>query len=128
MTIFSNFRDHVHLAQCFSTNATKMLMVSTCMDQPQGSFDKKLPVKCTLITPISLLAILKPPNHLYCLLSGTFHLQESTLMEKHPCLWKTLSVFCCRSPRETHDIRVQSRIDVPTVVPTPTLDLEFRDK
>ena len=29
-------------------------MASTCMDQPQGSFDKKLPIKCTIITPISL--------------------------------------------------------------------------
>ena len=125
MTIFSNFRDQLHLPQCFSANTTRMLMASTCMDQPQGSFDKKLPVKCTLITPISLLAILKPPNQLYCLLSGPFHLQESALMEKHPFLWKTLSVFCCRSPHETHKIRVQSRIDVPMVIPTPTLDLKF---
>ena len=62
MTIFSNFRDQLHLAQCFSTNTTRMPMASTCMDQPQGSFDKKLPVKCTLITSISLLAILKPPT------------------------------------------------------------------
>ena len=125
MTIFSNFRDQLHLAQCFNTNTTRMLMASTCMDQPQGSFDKKNPVKCTLMTPISLLVILKPPNQLYCLLSGPFHLRESALMEKGLHLCKTLSVFCCRSPCKTHKIQVQSCIDVPTVVPTPTLDLEL---
>ena len=65
-------------------------------------------------------------NQLYCLLSGPFHLQESAFMEKHPRLWKTLSVFCCRSPHEAHEIRVQSHINVPTVVPTPTLDLKFQ--
>ena len=128
MTIFSNFKDQLHLAQCFSANTTRMLMASTCMDQPQGSFDKNSPSNALSSTPISLLVILKPPNQLYCLLSGQFHLQESALMEKHPRLWKTLSVFCCRSPHKTHEIRVQSRIDVPVVILTPTLDLEFRDK
>ena len=128
MTIFSNFRDQLHLAQCFSANMTRMLMASTCMDQPERSFDKKLPIKRTLITPISLLAILKPPNQLYCLLSGPFHLQESALMEKRLCLWKTLSVFCCKSPHETHEIQVQSCINVPMVVLIPTLDLEFQYK
>ena len=67
-------------------------MASTCMDQPQGSFDKKLPIKRTLITPISLLAILKPPTS-FILAFRTIsplrvhsHGETSVLMEDFVCI------------------------------------------
>ena len=114
MTIFSNFRDQLHLVQCFSTNTFWMQMASTCV-YPSSHTLTKTPSRKSHILLFLLSAVLKLLKSLLLFCFQDHSLWRPAFMELGPPSWRTLILFSCRLLCKKHKFQQPKMYNVPKV-------------